>query len=272
MQYEFKDFGQTATPLSPSIRIILNGRVLDEYLSNASFSFQTLTVEGRGKTSYNVATTDIDGMHGSMLDNTTLNNRVITVRAKVSAVSNEAYREGMSRLNLLGYGRKIHDLQFTDDVDYTFYATCVRIEDEDERSNTQIVEMEFVCTDPYKYTDPKTVTSTNAQPIDIDTDIPVVADEIELTFSSASRARDWTLSNQRDGYRIRYQQEGTASGTVIRIRQRENYIGYINSTNNIGDLNVRYSKFDEFTVFNGDQLVVTPEPTQIKITYKGARL
>lgn len=272
MQYGFRDFGQPAVVLSPSIRLILNGSTLDTALTSSDFSFQTLSVSGRGKTQYSVDTTDIYGMHGSMLNNTTLGNRTIVVRAKVKATSNEAYRRGMERLLWRGYSRKIHDVQFTDDLNHTYFATVQRIEDEDETSNQQIVELEFICTDPYKYTDIKEVTTTNSTPLELDTSLPIVPEEIAITFSNASKAKDWTINNIRDGYRIRYQQSGSASGTTIKIRQRQNYIGYVDAVNHIGDLNIRYSKFDEFTVRNGDQIVVTPEPTEIKIKYRGARL
>lgn len=272
MQYGFKDFGQKAETLSPSIRVIMNGITLDEYLSNNSFSFQTLTVDGRGKTMYRTESTDIKGMHGSALEGTSLGNRVIVVRALVKATTNEAYRRGMERLNLQGYSRVVHELSFTDDTQHTFYAICQRIEDEDERSNTQIVEMEFLCTDPYKYTALKEVTASSSQALSLDTDIAIVPEEIELTFSSAASAKNWTITNARDGNRIRYQQSSSANGTRIRVRQKEDYIGYVEEVNHISDLNVRYSDFDEFTIQNGDRITVSPTPTQIKIKYKGARL
>lgn len=272
MQYSFKDFGQTATASSPSIRLILNGSTLDSALTSSDFSFQTLSVVGRGQSVYSVETTDVYGMHGSMLNNSTLGNRTIVVKARVRATSNEAYRRGMESLLWRGYARKIHELRFTDDMNHTYFASVQRIEDEDETSNHQNVELEFTCTDPYKYTDVKEVNTTSSRALNLDTSIPVVPEEIALTFSNASQARDWTVTNIRDGYRIRYQQSNTASGTTIKIRQREDYIGYIDSVNNIGDLNIRYSEFDEFTVHNGDQIVVTPNPTQIKIKYRGARL
>src|SRR5699024_12283708 len=105
--------------------------------------------------------------------------------------------------------------------------------------NQQIVELEFICTDPYKYTDIKEVTTTNSTPLELDTSLPIVPEEIAITFSNASQAKDWTINNIRDGYRIRYQQSGSASGTIIKINKRRNYIEYVDEMKYIGYLKLR---------------------------------
>lgn len=243
---------------------------MEDYLKIDGFEFTTLTVDGRGKTAYAVDATSIYGRDGAMLRMSTLEPRTIIVRAKVSARTNELYRKGMTNLNLLLYSRMVHAIKFTDEEPYTFYGVVVSVQDEDERSNTQTVEIEFACHDPFKYSDTKTVTTTNAEPLVLQTQLPVVPEEIAITFSTAADAQDFTLNNTTTEKRIRYQQDGTASGTTIRIRQKADYIGYNDSVNHIGGLNVDASHFDEFSVISGDQLVVTPEPTAISIKYKGA--
>lgn len=245
---------------------------MEASLSKDGFTFTTLTVVGRGKTSYAINAQPVFGRDGAMLNDQSLEPRVIVVRALVTAQDNESYRAGMSALLGWAHERTVHEVRFTDNMADTFYGTIQRIEDEDERSNRQIVEIEIVCHDPYKYTESKSITANNAQRINVDTDFRVVPDEIELTFDGSTQARDFTLNNTTTGRRIRYQQSGTASGNTIRIRQKEDYIGYVESVNHIHDLNIAYSHFDEFDVLSGDQIVATPEPLSIKITYKGASL
>lgn len=272
MAYTFKRFGQTAGNTPLSIQSKINGTTLERYLSGNEVEFLTLSVSGRGSTSYQVESDDIFGRHGGLFLGSSLSTRIITIRARVKASTNEAYRQVMSKLNLMMYRHQVHKLEFTDDEGYAFYGTCVRVEDEGEESNSQTVEIEFECHDPYKYTDVKTHTTTNAKDLEIDSDLPIIAEEISITFPTSSDALDFTINNTSTDRRIRYQQTGTASGDTIRIRQKQDYIGYIDSVNNLDDLNIRFSHFDEFTVANSDQLIVTPTPSSITIKYKGVKL
>lgn len=272
MAYGFKDFGQKADNAPLSIRTIVDAVNLDTRFNTDEFRFTTLTVSGRGSVDYRVEATDVFGRAGSLLRGRSIGNRNIVIRAKVKAETNEHYRSGMSELNSLFAEKDVQRLDFSDDSGYGYYGTCQRVQDEGEESNSQIVEIDFLVTDPYKYTNTKTHATTNAKNLVIDSDFPVIAEEIAITFDTASKARDFTLNNTSTGFRIRYQQSNTASGTTIKIRQKEDYIGYIDTTNNFKDVNIRFSHLDEFTVANGDQLVVTPAPVSIQIKYRGVRL
>lgn len=272
MTYTFKDFGQRAEESPLSIRTIINGTELDSQLTADGFSFRTLRVNGRGKISNALDADSIYGRQGGLFRNSSLDPRSIVVTAMVRADSNAAYRRGMTNINLLLYSRDIHAIRFTDEPAYTFYGAVQRVEDGDESSNTQIVEIEFVCYDPFKYSTTKTHTTTNATRLDIDSQLRIVPEEITITFPNSTDARDFSLNNTTTGRRIRFQQDGTASGKTIKIRQKDDYIGYTESVNHIGGLNVTYSHFDEFDVISGDRLVVTPKPESIVIKYKGASL
>ena len=272
MAYGFKSFGQKADNTPLSIRTIIDGTTLENRFNTDAFRFTTLTVSGRGSAEYRVESTDVYGRPGSLLRERSISNRHFVIRAKVKADTNENYRKGMSELNALFYMNDVQRLEFTDDLGYGYYGTCQRVQDEGEESNTQIIEIEFLVTDPFKYTNVKTHSTVNAKNIEVDSDFPVVAEEIAITFDTAAKARDFTLNNTSTGLRIRYQQSNTASGTTIKIRQKEDYIGYVDTTNHFKDVNIRFSHLDEFTVANGDQLIVTPAPVSIKIKYRGVRL
>ena len=272
MVYEFKDFGQTAEPSPLSIRTIIDGIELDYELTFGGFSFTTTSVSGRGRVTYRNDVDEVYGRAGGLHRKTTLSTRSIVVTAKVSARSNELYREGMSALLNLLESQEVHSIKFTDDMAYTFYGSTVSVNDEGEKSNKQVIEIEFLCSDPFKYSDEKITTVSNAETLSIDSEFPVVPEEIEITFGSAADAKSFSLNNTTTDMRIVYDHTGSASSTTVRIRQKDDYIGYTSSVNHLDALNIAQSHFDEFTVVSGDQLVVTPAPTRIKLKYRGVSL
>lgn len=263
MSYEFKDFGQTAVNNPLSIRSIVSGKTLDFLYRNDGFMFTTLTVEGRGVTKYDVDATVVYGRDGAVQRNRQLQPRTIIVRALVSSYSNEKYREGMSKLNAYLYANVIHSLKFTDDVAHTYYGTCIRVEDQGETSNKQVIEIEFVCNDPYKYTDPMSYTITSASPMQLNTDVPIIADSITVHGSSA-----FTLMNTATKHQIVF----SGTGSPIQIRQKQDFIGTPNGSSQMKGLNITYSDFDQLRVHNGQVLWASPAPSSIVINYRGAKL
>ncbi|MCU7556528.1 distal tail protein Dit [Macrococcus capreoli] len=270
MAYQFRDFGQGATSTSLSIRSIIGGKELETYLKTSSFTFTTLSVSGRGAVEYNVEGTEVTKRHGSVFRERRLKDRKIVIKALVKAATNEAYREGMSALNgLLGLTDLI-SLKFTDDMSYTYYGYCVRVEDDGEQSNTQIIEIEFTCLDPFKYTDSKTLTYSTASPMAIETSFPIMPTYIDITFASIAEASDFTLVNNNTGKKIVF--KGMAVSPTIRINQMQDFIGSIGGENKIAGLQVKYSDFDTLKVSNNDVLWTSPAPSSISLTYRGAKL
>lgn len=270
MTYKFVDFGQKAESTPLSIRSIIRGNEMETYLKTDEFSFTTLSVSGRGSTSYSPDIIEIPNRHGGLFRETRLDSRTIVIRALVRATTNEAYREGMSKLNAYFLDLTNVSLRFTDDPAHTYYGVPIRVEDEGEQSNRQIVELEFLCADPFKYTATKEITYSTATKLELDTDIKILADVIELTFASTAEASDFTLTNNTTGKSIVF--KGTAVSPVIQIKQRYDFIGSANGSNKINGLQIKYSDFDDLTIKKGDVLWASPAPQQIKITYRGAKL
>lgn len=273
--YNFVDFGQMQNKALLSIQAIVNGDSLDEILTSEHYSFTTVSVDGRGKTSYNVESFFVRGRHGEIYSNSQLEPRSIIIHARVRADRVDDYRDLMNKINALMFSKKVHTLSFTDEGDATFYGSCVRVTDEDERSLSQHVEIEFVCHDPFKYTEVKTETVDSASVLNLTTDIAVTPEMITLNFTSNADAKSWTLTNVTQDTSIVFNQIRNVNGSVIRIVPKKNYIGYLTPSqggNHIDGLNVRYSNFDEFAVHDGDQLVISRPVTSIEVTYRGAKI
>lgn len=270
MQYEFKNFGEGAVYLPPSIQIILNGKNLMEEFTTSTFSFQVTSVSGRGRLSHNIDSTRVPGNHKEIVRNRALSPRTIDVVAIVKASSNEEYREQISKLLVALHEKPINTLRFTDDMNYEYFATFDTLTDEDEKSNRQRIVLTFTCYDPFKYRIEETIQYKNSAELDINTHLPVVAEEIIITFSDATKAREFTLSNVTADKKIVYKNTVGTATTII--NQKEMYLGSSVGTNRIEGLDLTFSDFVGFRINKGDQLVVQPTPTSIQITYRGVSL
>lgn len=271
MGYKFNDFGQAVKPTPLSIRPIIDGAEADLYFAQEGFTFTTISVSGRGNTSYRTEITETNGNDGGLLRSKDLASRTIVIRALVTAKSNEAYRKGLEWINKTMYHVNIHKLKFTDDMKHTFYGVCQRVEDEGEKFNKQIIEIEFLCNDPFKYTDEALVQISSGLSITLDTDFAIIPEQILLMFPTTAGATSFTLTNATTGKKIVFSQSTTATTSTVYIRQLDDFIGNYSGVNKLDGLNVFYSDFDDFKVNNGDILTVSPSGT-IQIKYKGARL
>jgi predicted phage tail component-like protein len=135
---------------SLSIQTIFNGINLDSALSDDDGSFTTLTVSGRANLTNRINTFEVPGVDGLMESNElTTGEREITVKYKISDVTNEGFRRRTTLLNSLLGGSK-QELSFTDE-ETIYYATVSENVLPEENSNSLIGTLTFLCSDPYKY-------------------------------------------------------------------------------------------------------------------------
>lgn len=268
MGYSFQDFGTAPKSAPMSLRSIVSGIELDK-MAVEGFTLTTLSVKGRGSVEYEVEATDIAGREGALQRRRQLKPRSLVIRLIALGKTNEAYRKGLTALNAHLYSTELHTIRFTDDVDHTYYGTVVKVDDGDERTNRQVLEIEFVCNDPFKYTASKKLTITGAVPLTVETDVPLIADEYSITFNSPADASKFALVNNNSKKRISF--AATVKDSTVIIRQKKNYIG-TSTTNVLSGLNIKYSDFDDFTVRKGDVIWTSPAAKSIEITYRGKRL
>jgi len=138
-----------AQSTSMSIQTIFDGINFDQFLTDESGSFMTLTVSGRSNLRNRINTIEVAGKHGVIESDNTLDPREIIVKYKISDKTNEGFRERYNKLNSLLEGTK-KELAFSDE-DAIFYATLSENEVPEEDSNELIGTIIFYCSDPYKY-------------------------------------------------------------------------------------------------------------------------
>lgn len=272
MSYGFIDFGERAYTHMSSIQTIVDKLNFDKNKWADGFTFQTLRVSGRGKISYATESEEVQGADGLYDFFTSAEEREIVVTAKVTAQSNESYRKGLAKINAYLFERKKMKIRFTDDKDCYYNATIQSVEDGDEESNKQIVEIVFRCSDIFKYTDEKTSTVSSNGLVKLDTDLSIIPEEVVINFSSTSGANDFTLTNSTQDKRIVVNNSG-ASSTKVSVGFKDNYIRYGNSdTNRLEVLNIKFSDFDTFKINDGDHISVNKPTQSIIVKYKGARI
>lgn len=262
---EFIQPNEVSSRTPRGIATTFNGVTLDEIEG-----FETLTVTGRGLIEQENTSEYIPGVDGEMEHKTTVKPRRIVVKAKITAIDKSDIRRIYKQLNKALKSSKAMKLKFSDEP-YFFNAIYEYYNEPEEDRLEFVINIDFFCANPYKYTDEKTTTINGTGDIlDIDTDYPVVADEIRITFSSATDARDFTLSNTTTDKRIVYRKD---IGTVITvINQKAKFLGSTAGTNRINGLDLTFSDFLSFRIDDGDQLVVTPTPVSVQIKYRGVSL
>ena len=130
----------------PSEALKLNG----EYIENQIDGYRTLYVTGREILSQELTTYETGIRDGSNLSYRRYPSRTITVGYQLIAEDNESFREAHNKLNAL---LDIEDAEmiFADEPDKFFRGTPSGAGDVDPGKNAVTSEIEFICTDPFKY-------------------------------------------------------------------------------------------------------------------------
>ena len=147
MMYSFIDTieSQGSADL-PSEALKLNG----EYIENQIEGYRTLYVAGREILPQELTTYETGVRDGSNLSYRRYPSRTITVGYQLIAEDNESFREAYNKLNAL---LDIEDAEmiFADEPDKFFRGTPSGAGDVDPGKNAVKGEIEFTCTDPFKY-------------------------------------------------------------------------------------------------------------------------
>lgn len=130
----------------PSEALKLNG----EYIENQIEGYRTLYVTGREILPQELTTYETGVRDGSNLSYRRYPSRTITVGYQLIAEDNDAFREAYNKLNAL---LDIEDAEmiFADEPDKFFRGTPSGAGDVDPGKNAVKGEIEFTCTDPFKY-------------------------------------------------------------------------------------------------------------------------
>lgn len=147
MHYNFRDtIDASGTIILPSEALSLNGI----FIENVIPGYRTLHVRGREALSPELDTFETGVRDGSVRRSKRFPARIITVTYQLSATSNTAFRDAY---NLLGEFLNCEDAEmiFNDEPDKYFIGTPSLIGEVEPGKNIVVGEIEFLCTDPFKY-------------------------------------------------------------------------------------------------------------------------
>ena len=143
MQYNFTQLDRQPR-YHDGILTEFGGIVLDKVFSGF---YRTYNVTGRGVIAPAVTFTEKIGSNGVWIDETRIPERYIDVEAHVDA---KYYRQSMNYLNRVLH-RGMQPLRFSDEGKYYFKALFMDYDNPKEDSDHHIINLQFLCADPYKY-------------------------------------------------------------------------------------------------------------------------
>ncbi len=178
--YDFRDLQPRAEPSSslPLEAICYAGKWLDREIPE----FETLVVEGRAGFERQInAPERVED--GSLYLNSRIKERKLTVTFRLLCNTIERYNEVLAKLNQLTYAANV-EVKFADEQDYHYIGTIESISLNKPLFSTT-GKIEIVCSDPYKYSTPKTIefTGTSTSILDVDLSYPKTPKIVEFTPS-----------------------------------------------------------------------------------------
>lgn len=158
--YQFTDTNIGAgNPIYP-LSVTFDGTVWENVLNNSNGTFRTVTVNGRGVLGEKHTTTSVPGRDGQYYHNKTLEERTLTIKAFISGYSDLAFRKQYELFNRLLHTDSPKAMSFADEPDRTYFAKFKSTSIPDEVVNHAVVTLTFVCYDPFKYSDIRSVSTT----------------------------------------------------------------------------------------------------------------
>lgn len=145
--YEFRDTIEfvEGVPL-PSEALKFNG----EYIENLIPGYRTLHVSGRELLGSEISDLEIGNSDGSRYQSKRYPPRTITITYQLLAACNATFRTAFNKLNQI-LDVEEAQLVFADEPDMYFIGTKAEVGEVTPGSNKVIGEIEFYCTDPFKY-------------------------------------------------------------------------------------------------------------------------
>lgn len=177
------------------------------------------------------------------------------------------FRMIMERLNYMLSSRQDVEIRFTDESSY-YLGHYMSGSEPEELNNSQVLELNFFCGNPFKFAQDTAVTVANGGNLTINSDFPV---KPNLTMVFASPVKVATITNTVTGKVLKI--DSTVAKTTWTVQlygEPESNDSVINKSN------LKYmpldSDFADFFVQTGHRIVVQPVPSSLTIKYKGVKL
>ncbi|RPF54728.1 distal tail protein Dit [Abyssicoccus albus] len=254
MKYSFVEFGQKQQNEPLSLRLVIDGEVFDDIVSDETSSFITTGVIGRNQLSKSLTTSKPLAYNGELLTEQTLNPRELTVFGRVKGDSNESFNELMRRIKNKLY-KEIVEISFTDER-FIYYGTLSDIIEEEERSNNLPIQLKFICHDPFKYTPQKTFNYSNSSVLNIDSDYPVKAN-IGITYTEP--VDEFTITNTSTNKVFRYKSDVANTKYEVMFPHNDvvDNLGASISSGGNENLLKDSNNFENYTAYTGYDRTIT---------------
>ena len=253
--YEFVDLNKPAKNNQNNLKTIVNGINLDD-----TYDIQTLNVTGRGLIAPVNTMTEKVGTDGSWLDSSYYPARPIIVELLVNFRADNI-RYMFEKLNS-EIGTSLVSLVFTDDLNWKWHAVLNEVLQEKEDSYSQIIELVFLCPDPFKYE--IRTRSTGKGTVNPRLMYLTKPELIEFTVGEETEAI--RITNITNGQNI-VLKDDFVKGDRIAFDYSNNSIRKIGGGSLLTKLDI-LSDFEDFSFSGGNQIEVSPAGSDITITYR----
>lgn len=237
--YQFTDTNiGTGNPVYP-LSITFDGTVWESVLNNSNGSFRVIYVDGRGVLGENHATTSVPGRDGQYYHSKTIEERTLTIKVFISGNNDSSFRKQYELFNKLLHTNEPKVMSFADESDRIYFAKFKSVSTPDELVNHAVVTLTFVCYDPFKYSDVRSV-STKAVTYNGDYET-----KPKITITLTANGSEFRLLHVEKKLYVRIKGIYQA-GNVIEIDMAKRTIKQ-NGRSILGDLDMVNSRFFAFS-------------------------
>ena len=238
----------------PSESLIINGVPMEEIIPG----FRTLSVSGRELSGRSINAVRRGGGDGALLLNSRLDPRILTVRYRLEASDNDAFRMAFNQLNIVLHKSSLN-IRFLDELEYSYTGTLETAETPPEGRNTVVSALTFYCADPYKYSEPMLLNGTDSLTVDMETHFDMEPKEITVTPANDTS----TLTIRNGDLEIQLVKGSFLAGRPVLIAFGDD-ITVTNENGSMTDKIALHSDLENFVMNKGDKVELV-EGGQIEI-------
>jgi putative phage tail component, N-terminal domain protein len=238
--YIFNDTTKGTPTFNSGLEVQFGGVSLNQEMNNEDGTFFVANTTGRDVLDFRHETATIKGRDGQYLYGATYKEREIEIQVRLTGNTDLGMRKQYERLNRLLFSRKAKKLVFGDDSGRYYKAIFSKVKKPElEDANDTVIKLHFICYDPFKCTEPKTVTTST---VDYQGDFPTEP-ILKLTTEAGSEIRILHLETQKYiRLKATYIQ---GSNLLVNCETREIKLNDRNELMNFDMVNSRYFKLQK---------------------------
>lgn len=238
--YIFNDTTKGTPTFNSGLEVQFGGVSLNQEMNNEDGTFFVANTTGRDVLDFHHETANIKGRDGQYLYGATYKEREIEIQVRLTGYTDLGMRKQYERLNRLLFSRKPQKLVFGDDAERYYNAVFYKVKKPElEDANDTVIKLHFMCYDPFKYTEPKTVTTST---VDYQGDFPTEP-ILRLTTQESYEIRILHLESQKYIRLISTYIQG--SNLLVNCETREITLNDRNELINFDMVNSRYFKLQK---------------------------